>query len=99
MRIRIVYFNKNTTMQEKYTIAHLNEWKIIILDLNEDELHKIIIDKHDQEWNFVKVKCIWFMKDWELFSINKNIKLYSKRILFFYWASDEDIEAYQEYKD
>lgn len=69
----------------KKTMVFLNEWSCLVLEIWENELHDKIIKWHDKDWNFINVFCkTCETSQNELVNIWKRIKLYTKRILFFY---------------
>lgn len=67
------------------TIVHLNEWTQIVLKISIEDFDKLIEKEHDRGANFMVVYADFAdHTDWTVQKIDKNIRLYMKRILFYF---------------
>lgn len=67
------------------TLVHLNEWTQIVLKESIDDIDKLIKVEHDTWANFIKVHADFAdHTDGQVQKIDKVIRLYMKRILFYF---------------
>jgi len=70
---------------KKRTTVHLNEWTQIVLEISIEDFDVLIENQHDIGANFMTVLAEnVYHTDGAIQLIDKEIRLYTKRILFYF---------------